>query len=147
MDREDVERVVDLEPRAQQRGAVAQAADDETDDERPTDSDEAGGWRDGDEAGDGAARGPDDTDLALVEVAGEDPGDRRGRGGRVGDDEGVGGEAVGGDGGPGVEAEPAEPQEAGAQDRHRHVVRLHPIAVDDAPADEQGDDEGARRRS
>ena len=30
----------------------------------------------------------------------------------------------------GVEAEPAEPQQPGAEHGHRHVVRLHPLAVD-----------------
>ena len=44
--------------------------------------------------------------------------------------------------GAGVEAEPAEPQEARAEDGHRDVVRLHPVTVDDALADEQGDDQG-----
>ena len=49
--------------------------------------------------------------------------------------------------GAGVEAEPAEPQEAGAEDGHRDVVRLHALAVGDAAADQQGDDRGRRRRS
>ena len=50
--------------------------------------------RDRDEAGDRAAGGPDDADLALVEVARADPGEgRRGRR-RVRDDEGAGREAV-----------------------------------------------------
>ena len=35
VDREHVERVIDLQARAQQRGAVAQAADDEADDSAP----------------------------------------------------------------------------------------------------------------
>ena len=42
----------------------------------------------------------------------------------------------------GIEAEPAEPQQARAEDGHRHVVRLHRLAVDGAAADEQGDDQG-----
>ena len=33
------------------------------------------------------------------------------------------------------------------EDRHRDVVRLHPVAVDDAPTDEQGDDRGRSRQS
>ena len=41
VDREDVERVVDLDPRPQQRGAVAQPAGDEADDERAADGHEA----------------------------------------------------------------------------------------------------------
>ena len=55
VDGEDIERVVDLDPLAQERGAEAQAAGDEADDQRATDTDEAGRGRDGDEAGDRAA--------------------------------------------------------------------------------------------
>ena len=42
VDREHVERVVDLEALAQQRRAVAQPADDEADDQRAADGHEAG---------------------------------------------------------------------------------------------------------
>ena len=95
VDREDVERVVDLDARTQEGGAVAEAAGDEADDQRAAGGHEARRRGDGDEAGDGAAGGADDADLALVEVAREDPGDGR-RGGRgVGDDEGAGREATG----------------------------------------------------
>ena len=147
MDREHVERVVDLEARAQERGAVAQAADDEADDERATDADEAGRRGDRHETGDGAAGGADHADLALVEVAREDPRDRRGGGRGVRDHEGVGRDAVGGDRRAGVEPEPAEPQQARAEHGHRHVVRLHRLAVDHATPDEQRDDQGRDARA
>ena len=103
---------------------------------------EAGCRRDRDEAGDGTARGADHADLAVVEIAREHPGDRCCGGRGIGDEERVGGDAVGAELGAGVEAEPAEPQEARAEDGHRDVVRLHPVAVDDALADEQRDDQG-----
>ena len=97
VDGEDVERVVDLGAGPQERGAVAQATGDQADDERATDGDVARGRGDRDEAGDGAAGGPDDADLAgLWQVAREDPRDRGGGGRDVGDGEGAGGEAVGG---------------------------------------------------
>ena len=50
---------------------------------------------------------------------------RGGRGGQMGDDEGAGGQPVGGEGAAGVEAEPAEPEDARAQHRHGDVVRMH----------------------
>ena len=62
--------------------------------EGAADADEARRRRDGDEAGDRAAGGPDDADLAPRSVAGEDPGDRGRGGGDVGDDERAGGEAA-----------------------------------------------------
>ena len=65
VDGEDVQRVVDLDPLAQERGAVAQAAGDEADDERAAGGHEARCRGDRDEAGDGAAGGPDDADLAV----------------------------------------------------------------------------------
>ena len=34
----------------------------------------------------------------------------------------------------------------GAEDGHRDVVRLHAVAVGDAPADQQGDDQGRDAR-
>ena len=59
-----------------------------------------------------------------MQPADGDPGDRRHGGRRVGGDEGVGRRAVGTQRRAGVEAEPAEPQQAGAEHGHRHVVRL-----------------------
>ena len=67
VDREDVERVVDLGAGSQERGAEAQAAGHEADDERATDRHVARGRGDRDEAGDGAAGGSDDADLARME--------------------------------------------------------------------------------
>ena len=79
-----------------------------------------------------------------MEVARADPGQGRGGGGGVRDDEGAGREAAGGDRRAGVEAEPAEPQEARAEDGHRDVVRLDLLGAGDALADQQGDDQGGQ---
>ena len=73
VDREHVERVVDLEARAEERRAVADATGDEADDQGAAGGHEARRRGDGDEAGDGTARGTDDADLALVEVAARGP--------------------------------------------------------------------------
>ena len=147
VDREDVERVIDLGACPQERGAVAQAAGDETDDQRAARRHEARRRGDRHEPGDRAAGGPDDADLARVGVAREDPGDRR-RGGRdVGDGEGAGGQAAGGQRGAGVEAEPAEPQQPGAEDGHRHVMRLGLLAVHGASPDHQRDDQRGDARA
>ena len=47
----------------------------------------------------------------------------------------------------GVEAEPAEPQQAGAQHGHRHVMRLHALAAHGAAADEDRHDQGRDARA
>ena len=82
----------------------------------------------------------------MVEVARADPRQGGCCGCCVGDDERAGREPAGRKGRAGVEAEPAEPQEARAEDGHRHVMRLHPFAVGDAPADENGNDQGRQAR-
>ena len=74
--------------------------------------------------GDRADRGAEHGWRALVQPADGDPGDGGHRGRGVGGDERGRGQAVGADGAAGIEAEPAEPEEAGAEDRHRHVMRL-----------------------
>src|SRR6266480_3398515 len=73
----------------------------------------------------------------------------RDRGGSsdVGDCEGAGGQAAGGQRGAGVEPEPAEPQQPGAEHDHRDVVRLLAVPVHVAPADHQRDDERGHARA
>ena len=56
-----------------------------------------------------------------------EPAEHRGRGRQVRVDERLGGDAVRGERGPGVEAEPAEPQDAGADQRQRQRVRRHRV--------------------
>ena len=73
MDGEDIERIVDRRPCAEERRAVAQTAGDETDDERATRRDEARGRSDRDKSGDRTAGGTDDADLAIVGVARRGP--------------------------------------------------------------------------
>ena len=66
VDREDVERVVDLGTGPQERGAVAQAARRETDEERAARRDEPRRRGDRDETGDRSAGCTDDADLPIV---------------------------------------------------------------------------------
>ena len=76
------------------------------------------------------AAAPTTLTLRPLRVGGADPGQgARGRG-HGGDHERLRRQAVGAERGAGVEAEPAEPQEAGAQDGHGHVVRLDVMASD-----------------
>ena len=67
VDGEDVERVVDPKPLAQERRAVAQPADREPDEHRAAGGHVARRGRDRDEPGDRATRRPEDADLALVD--------------------------------------------------------------------------------
>ena len=78
---------------------------------------------DRDETGDGTRGGADRGGLAVLDLLDDEPGQQRG--GRGGDrvDEGERGGAVGGELGAGVEAEPAEPQQARAEEHERRVVR------------------------
>ena len=80
-------------------------------------ADEAGARRDGDEAGDGTGGGAEGRGVAVLDALDEQPAEHGGRGGEVGVHERLGGEAVGAEGRAGVEAEPAEPQDAGAEQR------------------------------
>ena len=77
----------------------------------------------------------------CCEPADGHPGQRAHRGGGVGDDEGDRGQPVRGERAAGVEAEPAEPEQAGAEHGHRQVVRLHRLLAEaDALAEhERGD--------
>ena len=65
---------------------------------------------------------------------------RGGGGGDLGDGHGHAGAAVSGELGTGVEAEPADPQQRGADDREHQVVRRHVLG---AEADALAEDEGA----
>ena len=80
--------------------------------------------------------------MAVADALGEQPA----QGGGTGGDHGVHpdgrGRVAGGDGRAGVEAEPAEPQQAGAEHDQGQVVRPHRIAP---PADPLAQDDGQRK--
>ena len=126
----------------QMSGAVADDSDTESDEDRGCRRHEPGGRGDRHEPGDRADRGAEHRGRPLVQPADGDPRDGGHRRRRVGRDEGGGGQAVRAKGGAGVEAEPAEPEQAGAEDRHRHVVRFRGrLDEPGAAADEEGGDE------
>lgn len=81
-----------------------------------------------------ALAGPHDAEAALVpDVVDQDPADGARRGGRVGVEGGVHGAHARIEGGAAVEAEPAEPDEHGAEEDERRVVRLAVRPVAGAP--------------
>ena len=108
----------------------------------PGDADEARRWRDRDEARNRARGDAQHRRLALGHPLGEHPG-QCGNGGReLRDDHRHAGAAVGGNCGTRVEAEPAHPQQRGADQRQRQVVRRHRLlAVTDPLAEHQRADQ------
>ena len=91
---------------------------------------------------------PDHRRLAVPDPLGHEPADQRARGAEVRREERRGREPVGPEGAPGVEAEPPEPEDPGAQDHHRDVVRREvPPRVAAAFPDEQGGGQGGRTRA
>ena len=80
--------------------------------------------------------------LPLAIHSPSDPGQHRRGGGEQRVDEGQRGDAVGFEGGAGVEAEPAHPQQRGADHGQGQAVRRHRfLAVADALADHVGADQ------
>ena len=94
------------------------------------------------EAGDRARSCTEHRRRAAVDPFSERPGERCGGGGKDRVGEHHAGEAVGFEARAHVEAEPANPQQRGADHHHGHVVRRHGCrAVADALADHQGADQ------
>ena len=78
--------------------------------------------------------------VAAADPLEQQPPEHRGRGGHVRVHERLRGDAVGAERGAGVEPEPAEPQDAGAEQRERQRVRRHRVLRPAAPpADHQHD--------
>ena len=101
---------------------------------------EASCWRDGDKAGNAAGSRTEDGRLAIAVPLDEYPGDRCSSSSCLRRDECVCGKAVRAESRAGIEAEPAEPEESCAEDRHRQVVRQHrELAVAAALAEQDAD--------
>ena len=83
--------------------------------------------------------------LTVRQPFREHPGERGGGGGDLRDGHRHAGRAVGGDRRTGVEAEPADPQEAGADHGQDEVVGSHVVLVeaDARPQDDGGDEDEA----
>ena len=113
---EDVEGIVERGVGAPVGDGVAGDGGDGSDGHGAAHRDEAGGGGDGYEADDRADAGAECADAAASDGVEEDPGEGGGGRGGVGGEEGRDGEVVGGERAAGVEAEPAEPEQAGADE-------------------------------
>ncbi|RUS33986.1 hypothetical protein BC938DRAFT_482980 [Jimgerdemannia flammicorona] len=109
---ENVESVIIVERQLQLAGEVADNTASDTEDDGRCGPDITGGGGDGDEADNGAAAETDCREL-VVEA--------------IGNEAGHGSADATGFGGAAIEAEPAEPQEGGAEDDVRHIVGLELI--------------------
>ena len=93
---------------------------------------------DRDETRDRARGGADRGGLAVLDLLDHEPGEQRGGGSGDRVDERERGGAVGGELRTGVEAEPAEPQQAGAEEHERRVVRdVHALLEAEALAEHE----------
>ena len=89
--------------------------------ERGEGLDKAGSRGDGDQAGDRAGDGAEGGGLAVVNPLADGPAESRGGGGKVRVDKGAGGKRARGQRAAGVEAEPAHPQQACADEAEHHA--------------------------
>ena len=123
VDGEDIERIVDLTAGLDQLGREeAEDAGHQTDHDRRHRVDVSGGRSDGNQAGHRANPGAEHRRFAGAQPGHGDPGETGGSGGQRRGNECVGGQAVSGQGATGIESVPAEPEQPGADERHRNVV-------------------------
>ena len=123
VDAEAVERVVIAEHVFEAgRAPVAADAAGDADRHRADRTNEARGRGDGDEAGDGARGDADDGRLAAMRPFDKHPGQGRDRGRNLGDGHRHAGLHARADRRAGVEAEPADPQQARADEGQDHIV-------------------------
>lgn len=146
VDGEDIESIVNTDEELELGSEVADDAANDAHDEGAPGGDEAGAGGDDDEAGDGTGAEANGGPLALEAEIEEDPGETAHRGGQVGVEAGDDGADVHGEGGAAVEAEPADPEEDGADDDVGDVVRppghAGVVAVAGALAEHEGVGEG-----
>lgn len=126
---EDIESLIDANEDLDLGGEVASSTTNDAEDDSSPGRDETGAGRDGNETSDGARAEADGAPLALQAVVEEHPGEATHGRGEVGDDAGHDGTQVGGEGRAAVEAEPADPEEDGAEDDVRDVVGAERQAV------------------
>ncbi len=125
MDRDDVERVVVSQAELQRNRQVADASGNHPDGQRTPDAHETGTRCDGHQAGDRPRGGSQGGGVPAFEPFHDEPATHSRRRGDVGVDERLGGDGIGPQGGAGVEPEPAEPQDAGAEQSQGERVRRH----------------------
>ena len=120
---DDVECVVVAGLELDLHGVAADEAGNGTDEDRGTTGHVAGSGGDRHETGDDAGRGTEVGRVTVTDPFDEHPHEPGSSGGEERVHEGLSGLAVGGEGGTGVEAEPTEPEDSGADHDERHRVR------------------------
>src|SRR5690606_17231667 len=125
VDADDVEGVIEAELELEFDREGADCAGDDAEQEGPARGEVRAGRCDGHETGDSTRCCSDGGGLTVLELLDDEPADDRccGRAEGVDDDEAGVREAVE-PFGSGVETEPAEPQDRGAEEGQWHVVRL-----------------------
>lgn len=116
VDGKDVEGIVDANEELELGGKVAANGTDDADDEAAPGSDETRSGRNRNKTGNGAGAEANRAPFLLQAVVEQDPSDTADGGGQVGDEAGHDGADVHAQGGTTVEAEPADPEEDGADD-------------------------------
>ena len=132
--RPHVEGVVPLHVLHELDGVVADRSGQEADDERRPGGDVAGTRRDAGQTGDRAGECADEARLAVDLPGDEQPGAHGDGAGDVGVHEGLRGDAVGRQSGAPIEAEPAEPEEGGAEADEGDVVRDETLTLGESDA-------------
>ena len=142
MDANHVERIVVAKLELERAGQAGDHTGDGAEHDGPDRRDHVSGRRDGDETGDDARSGTHCGVVAGANLLGEAPGEHCSGSGERGGDPGIAGDTVGGECGAGVEAEPAEPQQEGAEHDERNIVRAERLSAEALTlADDQYDDE------
>src|SRR5579872_402195 len=144
VDAEAIQRVVVAEGVLEGGGAeIAADAAGDADHHRADWTDIARSWGDRDEAGDGARADADDRRLAAMGPFNENPGQSRNGRRNLRDCHRHARLHAGADSRTGVEAEPADPEQAGADEGEDHVVAGTRVA---SLAEHQGGDETCNAR-
>lgn len=124
MDGEDIKSIIIIEGVLQLAGEVANDTTDDTKCNRSGGANITRSGSDGNQTNNGTTAETEGRKLALKAVVHNHPGEATDSSSEVGHDTGHGSTDVTGDGGTTVEAEPAEPKEAGTEYDIGHVVRL-----------------------
>lgn len=123
VDSEDIQSLINTHHKLELSGKVATDATNDTEDDGSPGGDVTSGGRDGHETRNSAGAETNHGPLLLQTVVEQDPGDAADGSSEVRDDASHDGAHVGGERRAAVEAEPADPQEDGAEDDVGDVVR------------------------
>ncbi len=136
VDAHHVERVVVAELVLQADGVGASRAGDAADEDRTDGADRAGCGGDRHQTGHHARGRTERGRVTVTEALHQQPGEHGGRGGHQGVHPRHRGGGARTEGRAGVEAEPAEPQQAGTEHHQGHVVRPHRLGAEADPGAE-----------